>query len=147
MDAAAELAEPRRGADDNKNQRARIFCPTAGATATPASSSRHSSQNASGRAMTGERGATGPATAASLRAAIALSAEVSGSTIQSRRWRRQHINEFEAMAECRGERSTTRVILNSRTTTASGEGAGRGDNIIPTATRRRRGRLGTVTTC
>ena len=81
-DAAAELAEPRRGADDDPEPAGAVSRPPA-ATSTPESSSRHSSANASGAAMPTSAATTGRA-AASLRAAIALSAQVSVSTIHHR---------------------------------------------------------------
>jgi len=82
--------------------------------------------------------ATTGRTAASLRAAIALSAEVSVATIQN------HAdvasvpsNEFEAMApELSGERSTTGSSWTlPAQRPAAAQGRGGAHNIIPTATR------------
>jgi hypothetical protein len=81
-DAAAELAGSRRGADDD-TEPASADVPAAGGHVNTRSSSRHSSQNASGAAMPASAATTGRI-AASLRAAIACSAEVSVSTIHSR---------------------------------------------------------------
>ena len=81
-DAAAEHAEPWRGADDDAEP-ASADVPPPLATSTPESLSRHSSQNASGAAMPASAATTGRI-ATSLRAAIAFSAEVSMSTIHSR---------------------------------------------------------------
>jgi len=76
-------SSPSRGVTQmtTPNQRARMSQPLV-ATSTPESSSRHSSQNASGATMPA-RAATPGRFAASLRTAIAFSAEVSVSTIQS----------------------------------------------------------------
>ena len=116
------------------NQRARISQPPA-ATSTPESSSRHSSQNASGAAMPASAATTGR-TAASLRAASALSAEVSVSTIQnhadaasapstsSRQWPRS----------CRGSDRRPGHPGLSAQRPAAARGRGAAHNIIPTAT-------------
>lgn len=96
------------------NQRARMSqAPVA--TSTPESSSRHSSQNASGAAIPASA-ATLSRIAASLRAAIAFSAEVSVSTIQS------HADVASAPStssrqrpwSCRGKRSALATRAHGR---------------------------------
>ena len=96
------------------NQRARMSqAPVA--TSTPESSSRHSSQNASGAARSASAATLGRI-AASLRAAIAFSAEVSVSTIQS------HADVASAPStssrqrpwSCRGKRSALATRAHGR---------------------------------
>ena len=96
------------------NQRARMSQASV-ATSTPESSSRHSSQNASGAAIPASTATLGRI-AASLRAAIAFSAEVSVSTIQS------HADVVSAPStssrqrpwSCRGKRSAPATRAHGR---------------------------------